>query len=108
MDGDEAAQQCECTYGTKLSSVTQLSPTLCSPMDCSMQGFPVLYQLLELVQTHVHQVGDAIQTPHSLQCPSLFAFNSSQHQSFPMSQFFASGGQSIGASASVLPMNIQD
>ena len=42
-----------------VSSVTQLWPTLCDSMDCSMQGFPVHYQLLELVQTHVHQIGDA-------------------------------------------------
>ena len=35
-------------------SVTQLSPTLCDPMDCSMPGFPVLHHLPELAQTHVH------------------------------------------------------
>ena len=35
--------------------------SLCDPMDCSTPGFPVLHQLLELAQTHVHQVGDAIQ-----------------------------------------------
>ena len=35
------------------------------------------------------------------------AINLSQHQSLPMSQFFASGGQSIGASASIFLMNIQ-
>ena len=35
-------------------------------MDCSMPGFPVHHQLLELVQTHVHQVGDAIQPSHPL------------------------------------------
>ena len=61
--------------------------------------------------THVHWLGDAIQTSHPLSSPSLLAFNLSQHQRlFPMSQFFSSGGQSIGASASgsVLPMNIQD
>ena len=65
---------------------------------------------LDFAQTHVHWVSDAIQPSHSLLSPSSPAFNLSQHQSFPMSQFFASGGQSIGASAStsVLPMNIQD
>ena len=60
---------------------------------------------------HVHRVGDAIQPSHPLSSPSPPAFNLSQHQGFfPMSQFFASGGQSIGtsASASVLPMNTQD
>ena len=81
-----------------------------NPMDCSMPGFPVYHQLPELAQTHVHGVGDAIQPSHPLLSPSPPAFNLSQHQSFPMSQFFASGGQSIGvlASAPVFPMNIQD
>ena len=44
----------------QLTSVAQLCPTLCSPMDCSTFGFPVHHQLPELTQTHVHQVGDAI------------------------------------------------
>ena len=39
---------------SQFSSVTQLCPTLCNPMDCSMPGFPVHHQLLELTQTHVH------------------------------------------------------
>ena len=65
-------------------------------MDCSTTGFPVRHQLLELAQTHVHQVSDAIQPSHPLPSPSPPAFNLSQHQeSFPMSQFFASGGQGI-------------
>ena len=83
--------------------------TLCDPMDCSIPGFPVLHQLPEFAQTHVHWVGDAIQPSHPLlsPCPTrLQSFPVSG--SFPMSQFFASGGQSIRASASVLPMNIQD
>jgi len=67
-------------------------------MDCSMPGFPVHHQLPELVQTHVHRVGDTIQPSHPLSSPSLPAFNLSQHQrSFPMSQFFTSGGQSFGS-----------
>ena len=73
--------------------------------------FLVLHYLLELAQTHVHWVGDAIQSSCPLLPPSLSAFNLSQHQGFfPMSQLFASGGQSIGvsASASVLPVNIHD
>ena len=83
--------------------------TLCDPMDCSMPGFPVLHYLLEFAQTHVHWVSDAIQPSHPLSFLSL-AFNLSQLESFPMSQLFSSGGQSIGASASasVFPMNIQD
>ena len=92
-------------------SSVQLYLTFCDPMDCSTPGFPVHYQPPELAQTHVHQVGDAIQPSHSLSSPSPPTFNLSQHQGlFPMSQLFASGGQSIGVSAStsVLPMYIQD
>ena len=88
-------------------SVTKSCPAVCNSMDCSTPGFPVLHQLPKLAQTHVHQVGDAIQPP--LSSPSTHAFNLSQHRagSFPMSWLFASGGQMIGASASALPMNIQ-
>ena len=67
--------------------------------------------LLELSQTHVHQVSDVIQSSHPLSSPSLPAFSLSRHQGlFPIRQLFASGGQSIGAStsASILPMNTQD
>ena len=80
-------------------------------MDCSTLGFPDRYRLLELAQTHVLWVSDAIQPSHPLPSPSPPAFNLSQHQGlFPRNQFFASGGQSIGvlASAPVFPMNIQD
>ena len=91
-------------------SIAKLCLTLCNPMDCSTSGFPVHHQLPELMQTHVHWVSDAIQPSHPLLLPS-FALNLFQHQagSFPMSWLFASGGQSIGvsASAAVLPMNIQ-
>ena len=52
------------------SSVAQLCLTLCDPMDCSTPGFPVHHQLLELTQTHVHRVGDAIQPSHPLLSPS--------------------------------------
>ena len=95
----------------QFSSVTQSCLTLCNPIDYSMPGFPVHHQLPELAQTHVHQVSDAIQPSHPLLSPSPPAFNLFQHQGFfQMTQFFASGGQRIGASASasVLPMNIQD
>ena len=92
----------------QFSSVAQSCPTLCNPMDCSTPGFPVHYQLLEFTQAHVHWVGDAIQSsviPFSFHLQSFPASGS-----FPMSQFFASGGKSTGASssASVLSMNIQD
>ena len=94
----------------QFSSVTQSSPTLCDPMDCSKPGLPFYHQLPELAQTHVHRVGDAVQPSHPLIPFSSCLQSSPASGSFPMSQFFASGGQSIGvsASASVLPMNIQD
>jgi len=60
-------------------SVTQSCLTLCDPMDCSTPGLPVHHQLLELPQTHVHRVSDAIQSSHSLSFPSPPAFNLSQH-----------------------------
>ena len=65
---------------------------------CSTPGFPVHHCLLKLAQTHVHQVGDAVQPSHLLLSPSSPALSLSQHQ-----------GQSIGASASasVFPVNIQ-
>ena len=94
--------------------VKSLCPALCNPMDCSTPGFPVLHCLPEVAQAHVHCVNDAIQPSHPLSPPSPPALNLSQHQgkidSFPRSQFFTSGVQSIGvsASASVLPMNIQN
>ena len=65
-------------YIYQFSSVTKSCPTLCDPVDCSTPDFPVHHQLLELAQTHVHQVGDAIQTPHPLSCLSPPAFNLSQ------------------------------
>ena len=63
------------------SSVQSLSPVclFANPMDCSTPGFPVHHQLLELAQTQVHQVGDAIQPSHPLLSSSPPAFNLSQH-----------------------------
>ena len=69
-------------YRIQFSSVTQLCPTLCDPMDCSTPGFPVHYQLPELTQSHVHRVSDAIQPSHLLSSPYPPAFNLSQHQGF--------------------------
>ena len=95
----------------QVSSVAQSYLTFCNPMDCGTPGFPVHHQLLKLAQTQVHQVSDAIQPSHCLPSPfpPTFKFFSASG-SFPMSQLFASGGQRIvvSASASVLPMNIQD
>ena len=62
-------------------SVALSRPTLCDPMDPSMPGFLVLHYLLGFAKTHVHWVGDAIQSPPSLLPPSLPACNLSQHQS---------------------------
>ena len=104
-----------CTVSTYLHpccycSVAKSCPTLCDPMGCSIPGSPVLHYLPEFVQIHVHWVGDAIQ-PSTISsfvdpfssCPQSFPAKGS----FPMSRPIASGGQSIGASATVLPMNIQ-
>ena len=95
----------------QFSSLSQSCLTLCDPMDCSTPGFPVCHQLPELTQTHVHPG----QWCHPTISSSVVPFSSCL-QSFPasgsfqMNQFFVSGDQSIGvlASASVLPMNIQD
>ena len=92
------------------SAVTQSCPTLCDPMDCSAPGFPVYHQLPELTQTHTIQ--SALPSSHLILChplllpPSIFP----SMGVFSNVQLFLSGGQSIGvsASASVLPMNIQN
>ena len=63
----------------QFSSVTQLCPTLCEPMNRSTPGLPVHHQLPKPAQTHVHQVSDAIQPSHPLLSPSP-AFSLSQHQ----------------------------
>ena len=95
----------------QFSSVSQLCLTLCNPMNRSTPGLPVRHQLPEFTQTHVHQVSDAIQPSHPLlvpfsSCPQTLPAS----ESFPMSQLFAWGGQSIRVSAlaSVLPKNAQD
>ena len=76
-------------------------------MNCSMPSFPVLHYLPEFAQTHVH-----CQWCHSTISTTVAPFSSCPQSfpasgSFPMSQLFASGGQSIGVSASVFPVNIQ-
>ena len=87
--------------------MAQSCPTLCDPMNCSTSGLRVHHQLPESFQTHVHWVGDAIQPSHPLSSPSPPALNLSQLQGLSQCQLFASSSQSIGASASVLPVNIQ-
>ena len=69
-----------CYYSVQFSSVVQLCPDLCDPMNHRTPGLPVHHQLPESTQTHVHWVGDAIQPSHSLLYPSPPALNLSQHQ----------------------------
>ena len=94
---------------SQFSSVTQSCPTLCDPMNCRMPGLSVHHQIPEFTQTHVHRVSDAIQPSHPLLSPFPPTPDPSQHQSFPMSQPFAWGGQSAGVSAlaSFLPKKSQ-
>ena len=83
--------------------------TLCVLMDCSTSGFPVLHCLPEFAQTHVHWVCDAIQLSDPLLPPFFSCLQSFPASgSFPLSQLFVSGSQTIGASASasVLPVLI--
>ena len=93
----------------QFSSVAWSCLTLCDPMNHSTPGLPVHHQLPEFTQTHVHRVG------HPAISSSVVPFSSCPQslpasESFPMSQLFACGGQSIGVSAlaSVLPVNTQD
>ena len=103
------SEPCVAEWGPKGGgcSVTKSCATLCDPMDCSTPGFPVHHQLRELAQTHVCWVSDTIQSSHpvfpTFSCPQAFPAS----WSFPMSWLYTSGGQSIGASVSVLPMSIQ-
>ena len=99
---DLPATEGKVTWNVRLSFRNAL------PSMCYMPGFPVHHQLPKLAQTHVHQVGDAIQPSHPLLSPSPPIFSFSQHQG--LFHVFTSGGQSIAvsASASVLPVTIQD
>ena len=86
-------------------SVPKSCLTLCNPMDCSTPGFPVLHYFVKFTQNHWCYL------TISSSAASSFCFQSFQApESFPMRQFFTLGSQSIGASASatVLPVNIQD
>ena len=64
----------------QFSSIFPSCPTIYNPMDCSMPGFPIHHQLPEFTQTHVHQVGNAIQQSHPLLSSSPPALNLFQHQ----------------------------
>ena len=95
----------------KLKNVVQSLSHVCffvtPSMSCSTPRFLVLHYIPEFVQTHVHLVDDAIQTSHPVvtfsSCPQSFQASGA----FPVSLLFTSGDQSIGASVSILPMNIQ-
>ena len=65
----------------QFSSVSQLCPTLCDPMNHSTPGLPIHHHLPEFTQTDIHQVSDAIQPSHPQSSPSPPAPNPSQHQS---------------------------
>ena len=65
------------------------------PMNHSTPGLPVIHQLPEFTQTHVHWASDAIQPSHPLSSPAPPA----PLESFPMSPLLAWGGQSTGLSA---------
>ena len=87
-------------------SVAKSCLTLCDPVICSTPGLPVLHYFPEFARTHVHWVDDAFQASYPLLLlllPSSFPASGS----FPMCPLFTSGGQNIGASTSVLSMNIQ-
>ena len=64
-----------------ISSVQSLSPVRIF-VTCSTRDFPVLHQLLDLDQTHVHRVRDAIQPSYPLSSPFLPAFNLSSIRGF--------------------------
>ena len=94
----------------QFSTVAQLCPNLWDPINCSMPGLPVHHQLSEFTHTHplsqwCHPTISSSVVPFSSRLQSFLTSGS-----FPMSQLFAWGSQSIGVSAatSVLPMNIQD
>ena len=95
----------------QFSSVAQSCLTLCDPMNLSTPGLPVHHQLPEFTQTSCSSsrwchpaISSSVITISS--CPQSLPASGS----FPMSQLFASGGQSIGVSTStsVPPMNTQD
>ena len=69
-----------CPMKVQFSSVAQSCPTLCDPVNRSTPGFSVHHQLLEITQTHVHRVGDAIQPSHPLLSLSPSVPDPSQHQ----------------------------
>ena len=95
----------------QFSSVTRSCPTLSDPMNRSTPGLPVHHQLPEFTQTHVHQVGDAIQPSHPLSSPSPPALHLSQHKGlFHWVDFLHQVAKVLEfqLQPSVLPTNIED
>ena len=85
--------------------LVEACPAVCDPKDCSTPGFPVLHYLPEFAQ----HMSIELVMPHLVLCGPLLLLLQSfpASGSFPMCQLFTSGGQTIEASASVLPMNVQ-
>ena len=95
----------------QFSSVAQLCPTLCDPMYCSTPGLPVWLPTPRVYSNSCSLSRWCHPTVLSSVIPFSFCLQSFPAlRSFPLSQFFISGGQNTGVStlASVLPMNIQD
>ena len=92
----------------QFSSVTQSCLTLCNPMDRNTPGLPVHHQLLEFTQ--LMSIESVMPSNHLILCPFSCLQSFPASGSFPMSQFFTSGGQNTGVSpsTSVLPMNTQE
>ena len=93
-------------YSLQFSSVAQLCPALCDPMNCSMPGLPVHHHLPEFTQTHV-RVHGAIQPSHPRSSSSPPAPNPSQHQSLVQWVNFSHEVAKASASASFLPKKSQ-
>ena len=102
--------RCTAKDSVQFSSVPQSCPTLCDPIDCSTPGLPVHHQHPESTHSNLFNqwCHPTISSPIVPFSSDLQSFPASE--SFQMSQFFTSGGQSIGvsASATVFPVNTQD
>ena len=93
-------------YIVQFSSVTHLCPSVCHSMDCSTPGLPVHHQLPVLLK--LMSIELAMPSNHLiLYCPLLLPSSTFPRiRGFPMSRFFISGGQNIGASASTSILSI--